>query len=70
MILTSAEQQLIRLIRAAHRHDVNLSIRTRDGRYTVRITTYDGGPGTGIGEGISFDAAWLDVSEERAQQAG
>jgi hypothetical protein len=70
MILTRAEQQLIRIIRAANRHDLNLSTRTRDGRYTVRITTYDGGPGTVPGEGISFDAAWHDVSEERAQQAG
>jgi hypothetical protein len=42
---------------------------SRDGRYPVRITTYDGGPGTGLGEGISFDTAWHDVSEERAQQA-
>jgi hypothetical protein len=67
MILTTAEQQLIRIIRAAHRHDLNLSIRTRDGRYTVHITTYDSGPGTGIGEGISFDAAWCDVHERHAQ---
>ena len=70
MILTAAEQQLIRMIRAAHNHDLNLAIRTRDGRYTVHITTYDGGPGTGLGEGISFDTAWHDVSEERARQVG
>jgi hypothetical protein len=66
MILSAGERQLIRMIRAAHRHDLSLAIRTRDGRYTVRIITYDGGPGTGLGEGISFDTAWHDVSEERA----
>jgi len=43
----------------------------RDGRYTVRITTYDDGdPGAGIGYGESFDAAWHDVTELRAQRAG
>jgi len=71
MILSAAERQLIQMIRAAHRHDLNLAIRTRDGRYTVRITTYDdGGPGAGLGDGETFDAAWHDVSELRAQRAG
>ena len=71
MILSAAERQLIQMIRAAHRHDLNLAIRTRDGRYTVRITTYDdGGPGAGLGDGESFDAAWHDVSELRSQWAG
>jgi hypothetical protein len=43
----------------------------RDRCYTGRITTYeDGGPGARIGYGESFDAAWHDVTELRAQQAG
>jgi hypothetical protein len=71
MILTAAERQLIRMIRAAADHDLTLTIRVRDGRYTVRITAYDdGGPGAGIGHGDSFDAAWHDVTELRAQRAG
>ena len=70
MILSAAERQLIQMIRAAHRHNLSLAIRTRDGRYTVHITTYDTGLGTGIGEGISFDTAWHNVSEERERQAG
>jgi hypothetical protein len=71
MILSAAERQLIQMIRAAHRHDLSLAIRARDGRYTVRITTYDdGGPGAGLGYGESFDTAWHDVSELRAQRAG
>ena len=71
MILTAAEKQLIRIIGAAHRHDLSLIVRVRDGRYTVRITTYDdGGPGAGLGYGESFDAAWHDVTELRAQRAG
>ena len=42
-----------------------------NGRYTVRITTYDdGGPGAGIGYGESFDTAWGDVTELRARRAG
>jgi hypothetical protein len=58
MILTTAERQLIRIIRTAGRHDLTLTVRVRDGRYTVRITTYDdGGPGAGLGHGESFDAA-------------
>ena len=41
MILSAAEQQLIRIIRAAHRHDLTLAARVCDGRFTVRINTYD-----------------------------
>jgi hypothetical protein len=71
MILGAAEKQLIRIIRAARDHDLSLSVRVRDHRCTVRITTYDdGGPGAGIGYGESFDAAWHDVTELRAQRAG
>jgi hypothetical protein len=71
MILTAAERQLIRIIRNAGGHDLTLIVRVRDGRYTVRITTYDdGGPGAGIGYGESFDAAWHDVTELRAQRIG
>ena len=69
MMLTAAERQLIRIIRTAGGHDLTLTVRVRDGRYTVRITTYDG-PGAGIGYGESFDAAWHDVTELRAQRAG
>ena len=48
-----------------------LTVRVRDSRHIVRITTYDGGaaPGTGIGQGASFDAAWQDVTEV-ARKAG
>jgi hypothetical protein len=71
MILTAAERQLIRIIRAAHRHNLSLAVRVRDGRYTVRITTYDdGGPGAGLGHGESFETAWHSVTELRAQRAG
>jgi|RhiMethySRZTD1v2_1073278.scaffolds.fasta_scaffold4999151_1 hypothetical protein len=71
MILSAAERQLIQIIRAAHRHDLTLTIRAHNGRYTVRITTYDdGGPGAGIGYGESFDTAWGDVTELRARRAG
>jgi hypothetical protein len=70
MILSAAEKQLIRIIRARG-HDLTLTVRVRDRRFTVRITTYDdGGPGAGIGYGESFDAAWHDVTELRAQRAG
>ena len=70
MILTAAERQLIRMIRAAADHYLTITIRVREGRYTVRITAYDdGGPGAGIGYGKSFDAAWRDVTELRAQRA-
>jgi hypothetical protein len=69
MILTAAEKQLIRIIRTARGHDLTLTVRVRDRRYTVRITTYDdGGPGAGIGYGQNFDAAWHDVTELRAQR--
>jgi hypothetical protein len=37
MILSATEQQLIRIILAAHRHDLTLTVRVRDGRLTVRI---------------------------------
>jgi hypothetical protein len=71
MILSAAEKQLIRIIRAARGHDLTLTVRVRDRRHTVRITTYDdGGPGAGIGYGESFDAAWHDVTELRAQRIG
>jgi ribosomal protein S5 len=70
MILTAAEKQLIHIIRAAHRHDLTLTVRVREGHYTVRITTYDAGPGVGIGYGDSFDAARHDVTELHAQRAG
>jgi hypothetical protein len=64
MILSAAEKQLLRIIRAAHRHDLTLTVRVRNGHYTVRITTYDdGGPGAGIGYGESFEAAWDDVTQ-------
>jgi hypothetical protein len=52
MILTAAERQLLRMIRATGGHDLTLIVRVRDHRYTVRITTYDdGGPGAGLGYG-------------------
>jgi len=58
------------MIRAAADRDLTITIRVREGRYTVRITAYDdGGPGVGIGYGESFDAAWHDVTELRAQRA-
>ena len=64
MILTAAEKQLIKIIRAAHRHVLSLTVRTRDGRYPVRIITYDSGV---IRE--SFETASHDVIELRAQAA-
>ena len=71
MILTAAERQLLRMIRATGGHDLTLTVRVRDHRYTVRITTYDdGGPGAGLGYGESFEAAWHDVTELGAQRTG
>jgi hypothetical protein len=69
MILSAAEQQLIRIIRAARGHQLTITIRVRDGRHSVRITTYDGGPDTGLGYGNSFDTAWHDVTAVQARRA-
>ena len=70
MILSAAEQQLIRIIRAAHRRDLTLTVPVRDGRFTVRMNAYDAGPSAGIGYGKAFEAAWHDVTELRAQRVG
>lgn len=69
MILTPAEQQLIKIIRAAKGHDLSFTVRVRGDRYTVQLAAHDG-PGTGTGHGDSFDLAWRDMSEERARRAG
>jgi hypothetical protein len=37
MILSAAEKQLIRIIRAARGHDLTLTVRVRDRRHTVRM---------------------------------
>jgi hypothetical protein len=59
------------MIRAAHRHDLSLVIRTRNGRYTVRITTYDdGGPGAGLGHGESFQCRMARRDRATAQRTG
>jgi hypothetical protein len=53
-ILSAAEQQLIRIIRAEHGHDLTLTVRVRDGRFTVCMNTYNAGPSAGIGYEASF----------------
>jgi hypothetical protein len=70
MILSAAEQQLVHIIRAGRGRNLTLTVRVRDRRYSVRIASHDGGPGTGIGFGDSFDAAWRDITEIRARAAG
>ena len=70
MILTAAEQHLIRMLRAAGRPhpggDLTVTVRARRGAYAVYINTHDG-PSGGLGHGGNFDKAWEDVTALRAR---
>ena len=61
--LTLPEWQLIQIIRAARNQDnFAIAIEIREHRYSVRVTAHDpGAPGTGVGYGKSFDAAWRNM---------
>jgi hypothetical protein len=70
MQLTTAEQQLISIIRAAKGRDLTVTVLVRGDRYTVRLATSEGGPGEGIGIGDSFDEAWNDITPAHQRRVG